>query len=158
MNYKTMIEDARSKGLTNETAMWTSIDNLSEILEVMKAEHSDLYWKFMRKQYGILYSNHYGPDFAEYDVSQISYTDANGAHHTGRHWTKEEIEAATSGRRFPSGTTLCDKYVAYNAAYADFCKHFTEEQILDIAFDFYFADEDWKSNTKVWDYFCCRYK
>ena len=56
---------------------------------------------------------------------------------------------------FPSGVNKWDKLVAYNAAYADWSKKFDDAQILDIAYLFYFADEDWKHpSTKVWDYMC----
>lgn len=61
-------------------------------------------------------------------------------------------EQAVAGMTFPDGTTKWDKYVAFNAAYADFCKSFSDEDVLRIAYDFYFADEDWKGNGKIWTY------
>lgn len=64
----------------------------------------------------------------------------------------EQIETATQGKKFPDGTTPWDRYVAYNAAYADFSKKFDDEQVLDIAYLFFFADEDWNGKGKVWEY------
>ena len=81
-----------------------------------------------------------------------SLIDASGNALEGPHWTKAQILSATSALEFPKGTTDCDKYVAFNAAYADFCKKFSEEQIIYIAYLFYFKDEDWKSEGKVWSY------
>jgi hypothetical protein len=54
--------------------------------------------------------------------------------------------------KFPADTNKWDKYVAFNAAYADFCKHFEAGDILKIGFSFFFADEDWGSTTKIWEY------
>ena len=64
MMYKKMIEDAKAKGLTSDKAMWESIDELDDMLCVMKKEHPDKYWKFIRKQHGIMYNNHYDEEFA----------------------------------------------------------------------------------------------
>lgn len=58
----------------------------------------------------------------------------------------------SEGMTFPNGTTKSDRFVAFNAAYADFCKSFSDEDVLRIAYDFYFADEDWKGSGKIWTY------
>lgn len=160
MMYKKMIEDARAKGLTSDKAMWESIDELDDMLCVMKKEHPDKYWKFIRKQHGIMYNNHYDEEFAMWDVEQLRYTNKKGEKKEGAYWSVEQVEEATKGFIFPSGVNKWDKWVAFNAAYADFCKKFDDAQILEIGYLFYFADEDWKgsnSSIKVWDYFCCNY-
>jgi hypothetical protein len=156
--YKKMIEDAQAKGLGSEKIMWQSVDEIDEMLCMMKKEHPEMYWKFVRKQHGLLYNNHYTEDFARWDVGQLTYTNAKGEKKTGEYWTALQIEDATKGMVFPNGVTTWDKYVAANAAYSDFCKKFDDKQILEIMHLFYFADEDWGNNssTKVWDYFCCR--
>jgi hypothetical protein len=59
--------------------------------------------------------------------------------------------SATRNRSFPEGATDYDKWVAYNAAYADFCKQCSDSEILNIAYLFYFADED-APDGKVWKY------
>lgn len=156
MSYKEMLENAKAKGMTNEKMMWDSIDNLSGMLLLMEKEHPKEYWRFMRKQHGIIYNNHYEKEFAEWDVSQIEYTNKEGTKKYGAYWTVEQIESATMGMKFPNGTTKWDKYVAFNVAHSDFCKKFDDEQILDIAFSFFFADEDWGSTTKVWEYMKCK--
>ena len=53
---------------------------------------------------------------------------------------------------FPSGTNKWDKYVAFNAAYSDLMKEFDDAQILKAGYLLYFADEDWGSTTKIWEY------
>jgi hypothetical protein len=157
--FKEMLEEARKTGSTSEKTMWNSIDNVSEFLSMIRNEHpevEELYWAFMRQQHGILYGNHYNEDFARYDVSAIRYKTRDGERMTGAHWSVDQVEVATKAFSFPSGTTRWDKYVAFNAMYSDLCLDLSEEQILKAAYRFYFADEDWGSATKVWEYFCCK--
>jgi hypothetical protein len=156
--YKEMLDKAKTDGVANEKTMWNSVESLSKMLCIMKKEHPDMYWEFMREQHGIMYSNHYDKDFAEYDVSLIKFTNKKGEEATGAYWTVEQIEQATSNMRFPQGTTKWDKYVAFNAAYSDFSKKFEDTDVLNIGFLFYFADEDWGSTTKVWEYMQCKNK
>lgn len=155
MNLSTLIHQAKTQGLTTETKMWQSIEIISSHLDSLATSHPDLYWCMMRKLHGLLYDRHYTPEFADYDVSQLSYTDREGNKHTGPHWSKEQILQATKDHKFPSGVTDCDKYVAYNATYADLCKDFDDAAILQAANRFWFHDEDWSpsgSATKIWDY------
>lgn len=157
-SYKEMLEQAKVNGLASEKMMWDSVDGLNDMLLMLEREHPKEYWKFMRKQHGIIYSKHYDQEFAEWDVNNIEYTDKQGYKKSGAYWTVEQIESATSGMKFPNGTTKWDKYVAFNVAHSDFCKKFDDAQILEIAFSFFFADEDWGSNTKVWEYMYCKNK
>jgi hypothetical protein len=151
-----MVDSAKAAGMTNEKMMWDSIDSFSDLLEEIREAHPQLYWDFMREQHGIMHQRHYGEAFAMYDVSRMKYTDKNGMKHVGAHWTMEQIESATSGMRFPQGVTKWDKYVAFNAAYADLCKSFDEGDILKAGYALYFDDEDWGSDTKIWDMYQAR--
>ena len=152
MNYRKMVEHAKKAGVTNEHTMWESIDSFSELLEELEESHPQLYWDFIRKQHGIMYHNHYDEMFAMWDVSQMHYTNKNGEEKRGAHWTADQIETATAGMRFPPGTTKWDKYVAFNAIYGDESKEFDDAAILKMAHSFFFADEDWGSDTKIWEY------
>ena len=144
MRYKEMIEEAKAKGLTTEKMMWESVDDLDGLLCSLKKEHPKEYWAFMRKQHGVLYGNHYTEEFAMWDVEQMKPL--------GMYWTKQQIEEATKGMIFPSGTTLCDKFVAFNAFANDLKPVLTDEQILKAAHAFWFEDKDWKGKGKVWEY------
>jgi hypothetical protein len=144
--YKKMIEDAQAKGLGSEKIMWQSVGEIDDILCVMKKEHPEKYWSFVRKQHGLLYNNHYTEDFAMWDVEQMKPL--------GMYWTKQQIEEATKGMQFPSGTTLCDKFVAFNAFKNDLNGVLTDEQILKTAHAFWFDDKDWKGKNKIWEYMC----
>ena len=103
MMYKKMIEDAKAKGLTSDKAMWESIDELDDMLCVMKKEHPDKYWKLIRKQHGIMYNNHYTEDFAMWDVEQLRYTNKKGEKKEGAYWSVEQVEEASKGFIFPNG-------------------------------------------------------
>lgn len=156
MSYRHMVDHAKKAGVTNEQTMWASIDSFSELLEELKESHPQLYWDFMRKQHGIMFHGHYDETFALYDVSEMHSTNKSGEHRHGAHWTCEQIESATAGMKFPPGTTKWDRYVAMNAAYHDFGKEFDDANVLKIGYAFYFADEDWGNDTKIWDYMQCK--
>lgn len=81
-------------------------------------------------------------------------TDRDGQKREGAHWTKEQVTDATNGMKFREGVTDWDKYVAFNAGYADFCRVLTDELVLRASHAFYFADEDAPEN-KVWIYMRC---
>lgn len=152
MNYREMVDHAKKAGVTNEQTMWESIDSFSELLEELKDAHPQMYWDFMRKQHGIMFHNHYDEAFAMYDVSKMHYTSKGGEKKQGAYWTVEQIESATAGMKFPAGTTKWDKFVAFNAAHSDFCKDFEDADVLKIGYSFFFADEDWGDDTKIWEY------
>lgn len=161
MDYKAMITEAKAKGLTSEKKMWDSIESLGNSLLAVKAENPDLYWKIMRTQHGIMFNKHYSEEFAKYDVDEIFYTDADGKEHEGAYWTVDEIKEAIKSFNLPNGTTIWDCYVAFNACKADFCKKFQDEDVMKIAYLFFFKDEDWDdeeddSPTKIWDYMCLK--
>lgn len=151
-NYKEMLESARATGTTSEKTMWASIESVNGLLCSIKKSHPDLYWKFMREQHGILFGNHYDEAFAMYDVAQLVYLSREGKEISGAHWTAAQVEEATKQLSFPSGTTKWDKYVAFNVMYSDACQDFEDEAILKMAYRFFFADKDWPTNTKIWEY------
>lgn len=159
MEYVNMIKTSKAKGYASEEKMWQSIDAIGKNLEELKCKHPQMYWKIMRQQHGILFNHHYDKEFAEYDVSQLHYTNARGEKRVGAHWTIQQILDATSNVSFPSGVNEYDKYVAYNATYADLCSEIPDEVILKVAYLQYFDDEDWSedgSSTKIWEYMCLR--
>lgn len=156
--YQKMMEEAKKMGIPIEMKMTESVEEINELLRVVKKDHPKEYWTFLRKQHGVLFKGHYDQVFAEWDVAQIEYTDKAGMKRKGYYWTCEQIEEATKGMVFPEGVNKWDKYVAFNAAYSDFCKDLDDGQILKIAYSFYFADEDWPggSGTKIWNYMSCK--
>ena len=154
--FKEMLDDAKRAGLTSDKVMMRSAESMSELLCLVKEEHPELYWKFMREQHGIMYGNHYNEAFAMFDVGMMRYIDRDGKKCEGAHWTAEQIEASTRMMGFPAGTTKWDKYVAFNAFYSDLCTVYNDEQIIKGAHKFYFEDQDWGDTTKIGDYVYCK--
>ena len=151
MDYRTIIENARNKGVTSEKVMWSSIARIDGVLDTIKDEHPDLYWNLLRDTHEELYGPHYDKEFAEYGVNSMHCTDKDGKLRHGAFWTLDEILAATKNKTFPAETTNWDKYVAYNACANDFGKAFEDEDVLEIAYMFFFDDEDAPSG-KIWKY------
>lgn len=156
MNYRDLIQKAREDGVSTERAMWAGVDDVDELLCLIKKEHPEMYWKFMRNQHGSLYGGHYNEAFAEHDVKVLTGKDKDGRPHKGAEWTVDQIEDATKAMKFPVGTTKWDKYVAFNAFKSVVCSVLDNEQTLKAAYSFYFADENWPTSTKIWDYMCCK--
>lgn len=151
ISYKEMVRKAKAAGIATEKTMWDSIDSFSDLLDSLKDSHPDMYWAFMRKQHGIMYKNHYDEAFGNYAANQLRYSGKNGEKRTGPHWTVDQIESATTSMKFPAGTTRWDKFVAFNAAYADLSSVLSDEDVLKAGHALYFADEDWGGDTKIWD-------
>jgi hypothetical protein len=160
MKYSEMVKQAISSG-GGEAMMWKSVERVDCLLEKMKEEEPGKYWDFIRKAHEDMYGEHFDKQFAEYEVSQMYATDKDGHGKSGEHWSLQQLKAATAGKQFPKGTTEWDIYVAYNACAYDFGKEFSDEDILIIAYTFFFSDEDWSpegSGGKVWRYFCAKHK
>ena len=94
---------------------------------------------------------HFDKETAEEAVKKIYYTTADGVEHHGGHWSLRQVLKITEDLQFKECVTDYDKYVAFNAAYADFNKVFPTEQIIQAAHAFFFADEDAPCN-KIWLY------
>lgn len=152
MNYKEMIEKAHSEGRTDEDIMWKSVGEVCKLLKFVKETDPVKYHKFMRNQHELYYGPHYDWCFAEEDTSKMCYTDRDGVERKGPHWTISETTAVTNDLDFPEETTKEDIFVALNASYADLCRKFSDQQIIDFAVLFFFSDEDWNREGKIWRY------
>ena len=149
-----MIKRAQKDGHASEDAMWKSVARIDGLLEKIKDCHPDEYWDFLRKTHEDMYGAHYNEEYAKYDLERLHYTDSSGMENRGPHWTRDQVVAAMANREFPTGTTDYDKWVAANVAFSDFCKKFKESEILEIAYLFFFADEDYEHEGKIWHYMC----
>lgn len=157
MTYKSLYSTANALGIGSEKKMHRCIEQLSQDLEALKDVDPALYWKILRNQHAIMFERHYSEKYANYDVSRLSYVNNKGEDCVGPHWTRAEVVAATKGLQFHKQVNDWDKYVAFNAMYADLCADpdMTDEIIIKSAYLFYFKDKDWQTNddcTKIWDY------
>lgn len=151
MDYKKMISDFAKAG-GSEAKMWETVDITEMAMDYIKETNPDKYDCLMRKLHESLYGKHYTEELALHEVSKMHSTGADGTKHEGAHWTMEQVTSATAGLAFPKGTTKCDVFVAANAFWHDLHKKFTDEQILTATYLFWFDDEDWDGDGKIWDY------
>lgn len=158
MKYIQLIEQARTHGVASEKKMYAAIEQMSCDLSTLENENSCLYWRIMRNQHAVLYDRHYSEKFANHDVNRLIYSkmDENGEPvGMGAHWTRTQVLEATKDMKFHPKVNDWDKYVAFNAMYADLCANMDDKEILKAAYLFYFCDADWQTEddcTKIWDY------
>lgn len=158
MKYIQLIEQARSHGVASEKKMYAAIEQMSCDLSTLENENTCLYWRIMRNQHAVLYDRHYSEKFANHDVNRLVYSkmDENGEPvGMGAHWTRTQVLEATKDMKFHPKVNDWDKYVAFNAMYADLCANMDDKEILKAAYLFYFCDADWQTEddcTKIWDY------
>lgn len=158
MKYIQLIEQARTHGVASEKKMYAAIEQMSCDLSTLENENPCLYWRIMRNQHAVLYDRHYSEKFANHDVNRLIYSkmDENGEPvGMGAHWTRTQVLEATKDMKFHPKVNDWDKYVAFNAMYADLCANMDDKEILKVAYLFYFCDADWQTEddcTKIWDY------
>ena len=158
MKYIQLIEQARTHGVASEKKMYAAIEQMSCDLSTLENENPCLYWRIMRNQHAVLYDRHYSEKCANHDVNRLIYSkmDENGEPvGMGAHWTRTQVLEATKDMKFHPKVNDWDKYVAFNAMYADLCANMDDKEILKAAYLFYFCDADWQTEddcTKIWDY------
>lgn len=154
MRYTEMLQTAKAKGLTSEQIMWGSLEKFEIMLCKIKEEHPQMYWDFIREQHKNFYKGHYDEEFAEYDLSQVYYINKAGDKTSKPYWTAEQVEDATKGYSFPSGTTKCDKWVAFNVFRSDTMKSLPDDLAIKAGYEYFFDDIDFKKEgtTKLWEY------
>lgn len=153
--YRKMMEQARRDGVASESSMWKSIDNVEELLDKVRETYPCEYTKFMRRQHELMYGPHYNEVMAMEAVAQLMYTDKDGEKHEGPYWTLAQIEEATRSMTFPRDTTKWDKFVAFNSFKSDVAQKLDDSTTLQVAHAFYFADEDYSGEGKIWHYINC---
>lgn len=164
MSYYSMVKGNARKFTGDESVMWASIEQVSDLLEDIKEPHPDIYWAFMRRAHELMYGKHFDKEYAEWEVEQMHHQSPDGKEHRGAHWTMEQTNTVYDKyrSRLPSEITPGDFYVALNAQYHDlgqwFMEHMADKEeaegaIIESAVKFWFMDDDWPTATKVWCYF-----
>lgn len=164
MSYYSMVKGNARKFTGDESVMWASIEQVSDLLEDIKEPHPDIYWAFMRRAHELMYGKHFDEEYAEWEVAQMYHKSPDGKECRGAHWTMEQTDAVYDKyrSRLPSEVTPGDMYVALNAQYHDLGEWFmghmpnkeeAESAIIESAVKFWFMDDDWPTATKVWCYF-----
>lgn len=161
--YYDMVKANYNKLRNDESVMWGSIEMWDKHLEEMREHHPEKYWAMMRHTHELMYGKHFDKEYAEWQVERM-YHKCGDKVYKGEHWTYEQTSEVMTKYRsmLPSDITPCDFYVALNSQWHDYqCwakdKFSTEAEaenaIIEMAVRFWFMDDDWKGNTKVWEYF-----
>ena len=161
--YYDMVKANYNKLRNDESVMWGSIEMWDKHLEEMKEHHPDKYWEIMRDTHEMMYGKHFDKEYAEWQVEHMHHK-CNGKEYKGEHWSYEETFNVMQKYRgvLSPEITPCDFYVALNAQWHDYqCwmhEHFESEEevdtaIIESAVVFWFKDEDYDGNDKVWSYF-----
>lgn len=167
--YYDMVKANFNKLRNDEGVMWGSIEIMDKLLEEMSEHHKERYWAVMRDTHELMHGKHFDKAYAEWEVEQMHHKSADGKVHKGEHWSYEQTtEVMQKYRgRISAEITPCDFYVALNAQWHDYIcwamEHFESEvdaelAITEMAVRFWFMDDDWDGNTKVWCYFRAKNK
>lgn len=165
MMYKSMMEDAKSKGIATEKVMWDSIDELEDMLCTLKKEHPEMYWVFIKKTHKAIFGAHYNEDFGEWRIEQMFFKDKNGMEHKSPYWRKEDYRAVYEANK---GKLKNPKYTCWDLAvtlemlrsdnyclYKSWWPEATDEQlngkIIEAAINYLNDDDDMEG--KIWHRF-----
>lgn len=170
--YYDMVKANFNKLRNDEGVMWGSIEMWDKHLEEMREHHPDKYWDVMRNTHELMYGKHFDKEYAEWEVEQMHHKSKDDKVHRGEHWSYEQTTEVMQlyKAKLPAEVTPGDFYVALNTEWHDYIcwamEHFESEDeadkaIIEMAVRFWFMDDDWGDNTKVWEYFrtkSCRYR
>lgn len=166
--YYDMVKANYSKLRNDDNVMWGHIEMWDKHLEEMREPHPDKYWDIMRKTHEMMYGMHFDAVYAEWEVEQMHHKGKDGRVYKGERWSHDDTTAVMAKYRnvLPPEVTPCDFYVALNTHWHDYIcwakeKFPTEAEaegaIIEMAVRFWFQDEDWGDNDKVWEYFSMKH-
>ena len=162
--YYDMVKANYNKLRNDDNVMWGSVEMWDKHLEELREHHPDKYWEMMRNTHEMMYGKHFDKAYAEWEVEQMHHKSPDGKVYKGEHWTMEETTGVMTKYKMKLSPeiTPCDFYVALNTEWHDYIcwakEHFPNESdadnaIIEMAVRFWFMDDDWDGNTKVWRYF-----
>lgn len=142
---------------SSEETMNKSVDLVAELLEDVKESNPEEYWRFIRKQQGLMSGGHYDEEFARYDVKQMWHTTKHGEKRMGEHWSVEQAKQVMREHGLSAPINEFDVYVALNAFWHDLeCVITDESMLIEAAIEFWFKDDDFAATNKVWWYMCSK--
>lgn len=161
--YYDMVKANFNKLRNDDKVMWGSIELWDKHLEEMLPHHPDKYWEIMRDTHEMMYGKHFDRVYAEWQVAQMHHK-CKDKEYKGEHWSHDETTKVMQSYKsmLSPDITPCDFYVALNAQWHDYhCwmrDHFDSEEktelaIIESAVKFWFQDDDWDGDDKVWCYF-----
>lgn len=140
------IDLVREAPLKSEDIMWQSVAAISSLIDRLWQSHQPIARQFMLQEYERLYGPHFNEELARATVSEMYHSTDPGKMVRGEIVTPEE--AATINPAQP-----WDAYVAANAFAHDLAPlNMSRRDLLQAAKAFWFHDEDFPSDTKIFWY------
>jgi hypothetical protein len=146
MNYCDIVKQSPSG---REKGMWASVDRISNYLEKMKENHPHEVKRFLKEEYIAMNGKHLNESVARKLVSDMHHS--NGEKAIRGEMISPEDAASKFGKK---EEWYWDAYAAANAMMHDLANtDLSNSQILDVANKFFFEDEDFSDENKVFWYF-----
>ena len=93
--------------------------------------------------------------FARYDVEKMWHIAKDGIKHEGEHWNVSQARQVMREHGLSLPINEYDVYVALNAFWHDLsCVISDEDELIEAAIKFWFKDEDFEGDCKIWWYMC----
>ena len=157
--YELIKSNSAGKG---ENMMWGSIKCISKFIDehVDEEERCEL----IHQVFGLMSGGHYNEEFAEKAISKMYYQDKGGRKHYAPYWTADQVEDIFDGvkSRIPK-YNLYDFMVTFNMLASDnwsllhgWFPDITEDQLTKKVTELtvnWLSDEDWPTESKIWDDF-----
>lgn len=142
----------------DESKMWACAELFDAAMCALAGVAPEHYTELTNELHIVLFGKHFDEVTARTIVSEMMHTDAQGAEFIGEHYTADFVSDLQS--KHMQEAALWDIYVALNATWHDFAVLFskwfttpTDQHFVEATKAFWFDDEDYGSDTKVWDYF-----
>lgn len=146
MNYYKMVQNAPKK---SEEIMWQSVKAISDLIDELWDAHRPIAHKFMMKEYGRMYGEHFNEAMAMAVVEDMYHVSNDGKRIEGEAVPFEEASTIA-----PSAEMQWDAYVGVNALAHDLARlGMGTGDIKKLAKAFWFEDADFEGESKVFWYF-----
>lgn len=150
MNYCDIIKQSPSGG---EKGMWKGVERVSEFLEEMRKKHPHEVKCFLKDEYFATNGKHLNETVAMQLVSKMYHTE-NGKKVKGELIRPETAEKELLKGENKGDEWYWDAYVAANAMMHDLANTgLNESEIMNVARHFFFHDDDYSEENKVFSYF-----
>lgn len=149
MTYCDIIKQSPSGG---EKGMWSGVRRVSDFLEKQREKDPDEVRKFLKDEYIAMNGKHFNEHVAMWLVSDMY-------HSVGQKIVKGELIRPEAAQELLKGLDkgtewYWDAYVAANAMMHDLANTgLSDAQIMNITKHFFFHDEDFSDENKVFWYF-----
>ena len=157
--YETVKTYGKGKG---EDMMWKTVALISDAVELEMTEESRR--ALLADIYGLMSGGHYNEEFAMACVAKMYFVDKAGNKHHAPYWSTDQVrEVYTMAKgNIPQQYNFWDFFVTFNMVasdnwllyhewWPDMTEAMARQKFGEAAVN-WLNDQDWKSDSKIWDY------